>query len=115
MPLLDSKTGNAGGNTLEYVRQTLSSRYPAYHFEKPLFVGHSNGGDISALYTAQYPQHVTSVVTLDHRRVPLPRDKNIKVLSIRASDFPADEGVLYRKDELENLTACVHYWQCSPQ
>lgn len=37
---------------------------------------------------------MSALVTLDNRRSPLPRDKAIRVLSIRASDTMADPGVL---------------------
>jgi hypothetical protein len=57
-------------------------------------VGHSNGGDLSALALGESPTLATSLVTLDNRRYPLPRNHSINVLSIRGSDFEADAGVL---------------------
>ena len=35
-----------------------------------------------------------TLITLDNRRVPLPREARLRVLSLRGSDFAADPGVL---------------------
>ncbi|CAM4056263.1 MULTISPECIES: alpha/beta fold hydrolase [Pseudoalteromonas] len=86
--------------TLKFLVNELNVRYPAYDFSQLTLFGHSNGGDISALYAAIYPNEVSAVITLDHRRMLLPRNKNILVLTLRGSDYPADTGVLYKKDEL---------------
>ena len=85
-----------------------SSPYIAEHFDFKhiTLVGHSNGGDISALLANigasnidNKVDYISRIITLDHRRVPLPRDPAIKVLSIRASDYPADTGVLPSEGE----------------
>ncbi len=55
--------------------------------------GKSESSDASQFEESQV-DYISRIITLDHRRVPLPRDKAIDVLSIRASDYPADEGVL---------------------
>lgn len=84
----------SGFENLLFVRQTLRSQYPQYHWDQLTLIGHSNGGDISCWFTRQHPEWVSRVITLDHRRVPLPRSAAIKTLSIRATDFIADVGVL---------------------
>lgn len=48
-----------------------------------------------------------SIITLDHRRVPLPRTKHVNVLSIRGSDFPADIGVLPSEKENISFGSCI--------
>ena len=48
-----------------------------------------------------------TLITLDHRRVPLPRSGLPAVLSIRASDFPSDPGVLYTEQEMAPLNVCI--------
>lgn len=88
-----SENWSRGAQTLDVVRGSLAERFPLYDFDNLLLVGHSNGGDISSWLANQSKAYVSILITLDHRRVPLPR-KNINVLSIRATDFPADEGVL---------------------
>jgi pimeloyl-ACP methyl ester carboxylesterase len=59
-----------------------------------LLMGHSNGGDMVMLFAQQYPRLVERVISFDNRRVPLPRARRPRVLSLRSSDQPADAGVL---------------------
>lgn len=98
---------NRGAETLERVRKRLSSTHPGYDFEHLVLTGHSNGGDISAWYANQHPQFVSTIITLDHRRVALPRNQGIAVLSIRAGDFPADNGVLPSIEESKTFPMCI--------
>ncbi|MBE0378621.1 hypothetical protein PPRY_a4074 [Pseudoalteromonas prydzensis ACAM 620] len=86
--------------TLKFLVEQLSAKYPAYDFSQLTLFGHSNGGDISALYAAIYPKQVSQIITLDHRRMLLPRNDTIRVLTLRGSDYPADHQVLLNEDEL---------------
>lgn len=83
-----------GADNIRFVRNSISIAYPGYDWRHLVLVGHSNGGDISALALQESPSLATVLVTLDNRRYPLPRDRSIDVLSIRGSDFEADPGVL---------------------
>ncbi|WP_241737489.1 alpha/beta hydrolase [Neptunicella marina] len=96
-----------GAQTLNFIRGTLQKRYQNYDFNHLLLVGHSNGGDISAWLSNQHKNYVSALITLDHRRVPLPRVHKIKVLSIRGSDFPADKGVLPTNEEKRKYKSCI--------
>lgn len=96
-----------GADTLKEVRQQLQARYSQYNFEHLTLVGHSNGGDISAWLAREAPSYLSRIITLDHRRVPLPKTQQIKVLSIRASDFAADDGVLPTSEEQTRFGSCV--------
>ncbi|CAH9063978.1 hypothetical protein PSECIP111854_03333 [Pseudoalteromonas sp. CIP111854] len=96
-----------GAKTVQVVREHLAKRYPNYDFNKLMLLGHSNGGDISSLLASQGVTFISDIITLDHRRVPLPRAKNIRVLSIRASDFAADLGVLPTEQEQKSQGSCV--------
>jgi hypothetical protein len=49
---------------------------------------------MSVLFAHQSPALVQKIITLDHRRMPLPRTKSPKIYSLRSNDFSADEGVL---------------------
>ncbi|WP_404340426.1 alpha/beta hydrolase [Pseudoalteromonas mariniglutinosa] len=89
-----------GVATLKSLVGELSCRYPQFDFTRLTLFGHSNGGDISALYAAIYPDEVSAIITLDHRRMLLPRNKDIRVLTLRSSDYPADHQVLLNKNEL---------------
>ena len=100
-----SENWRRGAQTLDFIRSNLSKRLLNYDFNNLTLVGHSNGGDISSWLANENKSFISALITLDHRRVPLPRDTDIKVLSIRASDFPADKGVLPSASEQSNI--CV--------
>ncbi|WP_338367126.1 alpha/beta hydrolase [uncultured Pseudoalteromonas sp.] len=102
-PYLTTRMENwhRGVVTLKFLVNELSSKYPAYDFTKLTLFGHSNGGDISALYAAIYPNEVSQIITLDHRRMLTPRNKSIRVLTLRGSDYSADANVLLNDTELK--------------
>ena len=68
-------------------------------FKHITLIGHSNGGDMTALFPQKYPDIVDKIITLDNRRMPLPRSNQPKVYSLRSSDQVADEGVLPTVEE----------------
>ncbi len=107
--LFESRSENwiRGARTLSFLKDELESHYPNYAFNDLLLVGHSNGGDISAWLGNERKPYVKSIISLDHRRVPLPRTKEISILSIRGSDFPADEGVLPTAQENTDYDICI--------
>lgn len=82
-------------------------RYPQFDWRHLLLVGHSLGGDSSAQFAADNPSRVSSLISLDNRRVALPRSADINVLTIRASDTTADPGVLPNKKERDHYSTCV--------
>lgn len=96
-----------GADTLGFVRKTLQPRYPDHDWSRLVLIGHSHGGDISALAAAQSPERVDTLITLDHRRYPLPRHPSLRVLSLRGSDFAADPGVLPAPEEPAGLGICI--------
>ncbi len=61
---------------------------------KPILIGHSNGGDMSMLMATKHPKMVGGVISLDHRRMPIPMYRKFGILSLRSSDQVADEGVI---------------------
>lgn len=83
-----------GVQTILFVSQALQRKQPTLDVDNLLLVGHSNGGDIAMLFADKYPAQVANVVSLDNRRMPLPRRKRPRLLSIRSSDQVADPGVL---------------------
>jgi predicted dienelactone hydrolase len=84
-----------GVANLQFVRSTLRAGYPQFDWDHLVLLGHSNGGDVSALLAHDEPDLVATLVTLDNRRYPLPRTTRPRVMSIRAGDdVAADPGVL---------------------
>jgi len=101
-----------GANTLAFVLQWVHANANEFKADEVLLIVHSNGGDIASWYYNKFHEVennriIGTVITLDHRRVPLPRSKSIDVLSIRASDYPADSGVLPSNAEQQALGHCV--------
>lgn len=84
-----------GVKNLRCVRQALRALEPTWPLDKVDLIGHSNGGDISLLYASLHPEEVNVAVSLDNKRMPLPRAERPHIATLRAGDdAPADAGVL---------------------
>lgn len=92
-----------GVANIHFVLKAMKHAHPALEDAEVALVGHSNGGDISMLFAETYPVLVESVVSLDNRRMPLPRMRTPKIRSVRANDAPADDGVLPTREEQEEF------------
>lgn len=90
-----------GADNILYVINELKRTNPDLDFKHITLIGHSNGGDMTALFPQKYPNIVEKIVTLDNRRMALPKSKKVKVYSLRSSDQPADEGVLPTEKEIK--------------
>jgi predicted esterase len=88
-----------GADNILFVIDELKKINRDLDFHHISLIGHSNGGDITALFPQKYPGIVDKIITLDNRRMALPRTKIPKVYSLRSSDQPADEGVLPTSEE----------------
>ncbi|MDE6715290.1 MAG: alpha/beta hydrolase [Muribaculaceae bacterium] len=82
-----------------YVINAFKRLFPTFRWDKLALIGHSNGGDMVMLTIAHHPELARRVVSLDHRRMPIPRTSHPQILSIRGCDYPADAGVLPDADE----------------
>jgi len=96
-----------GAENLRFVRESLSRSHPQYDWEHLVLIGSSMGGDISSWLARESPSFAAVLITLDHRRVPLPRGTSPRALSIRASDFEADAGVLPTAEEQRQSGTCI--------
>jgi len=96
-----------GAANLRFVARSMRDARPQFDWQHPVLIGHSNGGDIAAWLVRESPDFAAALVTLDNRRVPLPRSAAPRVLSVRASDFPADTGVLPADEELRRYGTCI--------
>lgn len=88
-----------GADNILFVINNLKKTNPDLDFKGITLIGHSNGADITALFPQKYPDIVHKIITLDNRRMVLPKSKKLKVLSLRSSDQIADEGVLPTEKE----------------
>lgn len=104
-----------GVQNMLVVLRELRRTQPTLDYRHLLLMGHSNGGDMVMLFAQQHPRLVERVITFDNRRMPLPRARRPRVLSLRSSDQPADAGVLPTPAEqvrfgirIVPLTATLH-------
>jgi peptidoglycan-N-acetylglucosamine deacetylase len=88
-----------GVQNLLFAISELKKIKPYINLNKVLLIGHSNGGDISMMFATNYPKQVSKVISLDSLRYPFPTKANIPILSLRANDTKADEGVLPQANE----------------
>ncbi|WP_228417862.1 hypothetical protein [Chryseobacterium oranimense] len=54
---------------------------------------------MTALFAGKHPELVYKVITMDNRRMYLPRTSLPRIYSLRSNDYPADEGVLPSPEE----------------
>ena len=83
-----------GAENILFVINELKKSNSELDFKHITLMGHSNGADMTALFAQKYSGIAYKIITLDNRRMALPRTKDVKVYSLRSSDQKADEGVL---------------------
>ena len=92
-----------GIKNIQYTIQSLASEFDYIDTSDITLIGHSNGGDMSILFAAEYPNEIKRVISLDNLRMPIPASTEPKILSIRSSNLKADEGVIpTEQEQLEN-------------
>jgi len=89
-----------GIKNIQFSIHSLASEFNYIDTSDITLIGHSNGGDMSMLFAAEYPNEIKRVISLDNRRMPIPITSEPKILSIRSSDQKADEGVIPTDQEL---------------
>jgi predicted esterase len=92
-----------GADNILFVLNELKKIKPELDFKHVNLIGHSNGGDMTVLFAHKYPKLVDKIISLDNRRMELPRTSQPKIYSLRSSDQPADEGVLPTVAEQEKF------------
>jgi len=92
-----------GVQNIFFVMKNSRKIFPNLIDCKLVLIGHSNGGDMSVLFAEMFPDCVYKVITLDHRRMPIPRVQYPTFYSLRSIDQTADEGVLLNKEEQKEL------------
>lgn len=94
--LVETRRANweQGVQSMVFVLEELRRTHPEFNYSRTLLVGHSNGGDMVMLCAQEHPKLAWRVISLDNRRMPLPRARRPRLLSLRSSDQRADYGVL---------------------
>ena len=88
-----------GVQNILFVLNAYKKTNPEWDYKHVTLIGHSNGGDMSMLFGQKYPDLADKIISLDNRRMALPRTRHPKIYSLRSSDQPPDEGVLPTVDE----------------
>lgn len=94
-----------GSDSLRAVLAQLSARWPQHDLRRVVLIGHSNGGDIAATFARDHRHQVRALVTLDHRRVPVPH--GVPLLTLRSIDQLPDPGVLPEPSQRVCGSICV--------
>jgi predicted peptidase len=98
-----------GGQNIYYVLKEIKTQYPELRFNDLTLIGHSNGGDMTVLFAHKFPNLVNKIISMDNRRMELPRTSNPKIYTLRSKDYPADEGVLPTDEELKKHNITVQF------
>ncbi|MDQ1087314.1 alpha/beta hydrolase [Siphonobacter sp. SORGH_AS_1065] len=98
-----------GVQNIHFVLQEMKTKYPTLNYAKLALMGHSNGGDMTALFAHLYPDFVSKVITLDNRRMGLPRTSKPQLFTLRSADYPADDGVLPTDTEAQQLGIRIQF------
>ncbi|MDR4892338.1 MULTISPECIES: alpha/beta hydrolase [unclassified Chryseobacterium] len=96
-----------GSDNILFVLNELKKTKPELDYKHLTLIGHSNGGDMAALFGNQHPNLVYKLITMDNRRMFLPRTSVPKIYSLRSNDYPADEGVLPNETEQKKYSITV--------
>ena len=96
-----------GADNIFFVINELKKTNTELDFTNITLIGHSNGGDMTALFPQKYPDIVKKIITLDNRRMALPKTGIPATYSLRSSDQPADEGVLPTEEEQKKFNIII--------
>lgn len=70
-------------------------------------IGHSNGGDMAMSFAAKHPMMAQKIISLDHRRMVIPRCSSPRIYTLRGSDYEADENVIPTVEEQQKYHISV--------
>lgn len=80
---------------------------PELDWNDLVMMGHSNGGDMTMLFATQYPNMLAKAISMDHRRMIMPRTNHPLIYTLRGSDYDADKGVIPTAEEQEKYHITV--------
>ena len=83
-----------GADSIAFVIRELRREGVADPRAGAVVIGHSNGGDMAMLFATEHPGETSVALSLDNRRMPMPRTRHPRVCSIRSSDQAPDPGVV---------------------
>lgn len=96
-----------GKENVMFTINAFKALKPDLDWKKLILIGHSNGGDISMLCIDENPQLFYKGITLDSRRMRMPRTYSPRLYTLRGCDYEADEGVLPTEEEQKQYRMTV--------
>ena len=98
-----------GTENILFVLSRMKKLRPDLDYERLSLIGHSNGGDMAVLFAHKYAGIAYKVISMDNRRMPLPRTASPRIYTLRSADQPADEGVLPNAREQKTYKIVVQH------
>lgn len=98
-----------GAQNIYFVLQEIKKNYPQLQYNELSLIGHSNGGDMTVLFTHKYPELANKIISMDNRRMELPRTAKPRIYSLRSNDYPADENVLPTDAEAKKYNIVIEF------
>lgn len=92
-----------GVANISFTIQELKKLKPQLDWNNLIIIGHSNGGDMTMLFAAKYPQLISKAISMDHRRMMMPRTLKPQLYTLRGCDYEADARVLPTEQEQEQF------------
>lgn len=87
-------------NVFKKLKQTLD-------WNELTVIGHSNGGDVTMLFASKYPGMLAKAISLDHRRMVMPRCSRPWIYTLRGCDYEADKQVIPTEEEQQEFNITV--------
>lgn len=92
-----------GTDNILFTIQEFKNLKPQLNWSELILMGHSNGGDMTMLFATKYPQLISKAISMDHRRMIMPRTLKPRLYTLRGCDYEADAGVLPTGQEQEQF------------
>ena len=92
-----------GVSNIYFTIQEFKKLKPQLDWDKLILIGHSNGGDMTMLFATKYPQLINKAISMDHRRMIMPRTETPRLYTLRGCDYDADAKVLPTEEEQEQF------------
>ena len=92
-----------GTDNILFTIQEFKNLKPQLNWRELILIGHSNGGDMTMLFATKYPQLISKAISMDHRRMIMPRTLKPRLYTLRGCDYEADAGVLPTGQEQEQF------------
>ncbi|WP_455668686.1 alpha/beta hydrolase [Phocaeicola sp.] len=83
-----------GVENILFTIQEFKKLKPELDWNNLIMIGHSNGGDMTMLFATQYPEMITKAISMDHRRMIMPKTEHPRIYTLRGSDYEADKGII---------------------